>query len=375
MARTESPRRLPVTKGLLTTLVIVATLVLLPVPDADSVAARTQSSNCPAAIPNDNGDDAWAIQACLDSGTDVILVAGVYDIEDKIRFRSDDRLLTSIGGKATLKARSSLDLSILQVQGADYYEISELILDGNRANRNVVSICAGSFPGANGSNLHFNGTGFVIHHVDTINAPCGSGMEGTGTDFEIHSIYAADNGGEASGPGSSYTQWADGLTVNRCTGGYVHHVYAANNTDVGIVVAEAQDCTVRFNEVVNDQRYAFAGMHVAVEDSYGSAFKDNEIASGYNKLSMGLAVGPHPWNASVGGGDAGEVRYNSISGAAINLAVDGISDGTVTDNTVTTAQGTVGLCSFSGNVTYGHIGSATVQSGTCKILHGNCGCQ
>ena len=200
-------------------------------------------------------------------------------------------------------------------------------------------------------------------------------MEGTGTNFEIYSIYAADNGGETTGPGGSYTQWADGVTINRCTNGYVHHVVSRNNTDVGIIVAKGEECVFRYNEVINDERYAFAGIQVAAEDSYDSQFKDNEVTAAEDLLSMGFVVGGHPWDDSLDGGNAGEVTYNTISGAVVNLVVDGISSGTVTNNTLSSAQGTLGFnCSFSGNLTYGHKGSATVQSGTCKILHGDCGC-
>jgi len=166
-----------------------------------------QTPNCPNAVPNDGVDDGAQIQACLDAGTQVILVPGVYDIEVKIRFRSDDLLLTSEGGKATLRARPWLADSLLQVQGANYYELSELIFDGARDNRYASvldEICdpcrdyppdqCPTYAGARGSNFHFQGEGFVIHHIDTINAACGSGMEGTGEYFQIYSVYAADNG-------------------------------------------------------------------------------------------------------------------------------------------------------------------------------------
>lgn len=111
-------------------------------------AAHAIAQNCPGAVPTDDTPDHSAIQACLDEPgvTQVYLVPGSpgYIIGDKIRFRSDDKLLTSVGGKARLLAHPDLAAPILEVQGADAYEISEIIFDGNvSARTQAAARCAG----------------------------------------------------------------------------------------------------------------------------------------------------------------------------------------------------------------------------------------
>jgi len=172
--------------------------------------------------------------------------------------------------------------------------------------------------------------------------------------------------------------------VNRCTSGNIHDNVAKNNTDVGIVVGRGTNCTVRFNQIINDNRYAFAGIGISAEDEgggggfAGSLVSDNVITAGYNLLAQGIAVGFHPWKPSIPGGDAGEIRYNTVSGAVTNLVVDGITAGTITDNSLSSPQGNRYFnpaCPFVGNVVYGHKGTATIQAGTCSIRHDGCGCQ
>jgi len=316
-------------------LLLVCALAVMGVGSFDAASPhprnhmRALAPNCPAAVPNDGVNDGERIQECFDApgATEVILEPGVYDIERGIRMRSDDLLFTSVGGKATLRATPGLDFQMIYAVGGSNWEISELILDGNRGSRATLStICTDGDPN-NGSNLVFDGYGFVIHHVDTINAACGSGLVGTGQNFWIYSVYSADNGEEAIDGGPNEF-WADGITLNRCTSGYIHNNVAKNNTDVGIVVHRGSNCSVRFNQVINDARYAFAGMHIAAEDVgdgvgfTGSVVSDNEITGGYNLMSMGLAVGFHMWEKTTPGADAAEIRYNTISGAVTNIVID-----------------------------------------------------
>jgi hypothetical protein len=157
------------------------------------------AQNCPAANPNDWTPDSVEIQACLDAGNQVVLQPGNpgYIIADKIRFRADDRLFTSVGGKARLLAHPDLDGPLLQVQDANDYEISEIIFDGNKGARTKSFLCFNTaFAGEHGSNVFVNGVNYRVHHIDTINAMCGSGMEVTGNGFDLYSVLAADNGSE-----------------------------------------------------------------------------------------------------------------------------------------------------------------------------------
>ncbi|MEX1184678.1 MAG: right-handed parallel beta-helix repeat-containing protein, partial [Vicinamibacterales bacterium] len=241
-------------------------------------------------------------------------------------------------------------------------------------NRTRTDICAAT--GFDGSNVWTSGVGYVFHHVDTINAMCGSGLEATGANYEIYSVYAADNGTESPGP------WADGITLTECNGGTVTNNVIVNNTDVGLVVFTGTNCTVRFNEIRNDDLYAFAGFKLGdpgpalIATLAGGRFTDNTIISGYNLLSFGIMIGNHPWNADSFIEDVGEVRYNTVAGSVVNLAIDGIGAGFIADNALSNAQGDrdFGPCRFTGNYTYGH--SPDPGGGAvCQIFHSPCGCQ
>lgn len=334
-------------------------------------AVPALAQNCPGADPNDSTPDSAALQSCLDNNSAVYLQPGYpgYIIDTRLWFRSWNSVMSSVGGKATLKAHPDLTRAMIRVDGANYYTISELILDGNRQNRTRNDLCTapeqGFYAGAHGSNLIAEGSGYTLHHIDTINAMCGSGLEAKGENFEIYSVYSANNGDEAPGG-----RWADGITLVRCDGGYVHHNYMVDNTDIGLVIFRGSGCNVRFNTVVNTSRYAFAGIKVGdpgLDSSAslsGSSVHDNEVTAGYNLLTFGLLVGHHPWDANKWMTDVGEVSYNSISGAMANLVVDGIQAGTIVSNAMSNAQGTRALtCSYTANYTADHFGNATLQGG------------
>jgi hypothetical protein len=338
------------------------------------------AQNCPAANPNDWNDDGQHIQDCLDANGAVYLQPGNpgYILERRVFFNSWNTVLSSVGGKATLRARADLTRAMIVVDGANYYEISELILDGNKNNRTRTDLCAnpepGFYAGAHGGNLIAEGVGYRIHHVDTINAMCGSGLEAKGTNFEIFSIFSADHGEEYG------NRWADGITLVRCDGGYVHNNYIRNSTDVGLVVFKGNSCTIRFNTIENLWRFAFAGLKVG--DPFGdpsvslagSVTKDNTVFANENQLGFGLMVGNHPWGTSGTVSDVGEVSYNSIEGAMTNLVIDGIGGGVVVNNSMSNPRGTRSLtCSFTINYTAEHFGGATIQGGyVLRHFHPGC---
>lgn len=155
------------------------------------------------------------------------------------------------------------------------------------------------------------------------------------------------------------------MTLTSCNGGNVHDNWISNNTDVGLVVFGGANCIVRNNQINNDARYGFAGLKVGEDTGTlpGSSIHDNSVTSGLNLLSFGIIVGHHPWGTGTVG-DVGEVSYNSATGAVVNLAIDGITAGTVINNSVSSAQGNRGFhCSLSANYTAAHWGSASVQGG------------
>jgi hypothetical protein len=334
-----------------------------------------QSPNCPGANPNDGSDDSTAIQSCLDNNSAVYLEPGNpgYIIGTKLIFDSGNSVLSSVGGKARLKAGSGLNRAIVEVDGASNYTMAELILDGNRGSRNAYDCTHGvQYAGFYGMNLRATGSGFTIHHIDTIDAMCGSGLEVTGDSYEVYSVTAANNGSVSSG------EWADGITLLRCDGGYVHDNDIHDNTDIDLAVGRGEGCIVRYNAIDNSSKYSFAGMSVGSDGShYGSEYKDNTVSSGYNLMGFGLIVGSHPWNTSSTASDIGTVSYNTISGAVVNLAIDGISTGSVVNNSMSSPQGSAGYnCSTSANYTIAHYGTATLQGSWNASRHyhpGGCG--
>jgi hypothetical protein len=336
------------------------------------------AQNCPAANPNDWTPDHEQIQACLDAGTQVVLTPGNpgYIIADKIRFRADDRLFTSVGGKARLLADPNLDGPLLQVQDANDYEISEIIFDGNKNNRTKTSLCFNTaFAGEHGSNFFVSGFGYRVHHVDTINAMCGSGAEVSGNDFDLYSILAADNGTEATAGGP----FADGITLQRCDGGHLHDSWIEENSDVGLMFFRGVNCLVDNNRIRQLNRRVFSAFSIGSDkdnsDFSGTVVENNTVEVGFDRSPTGINVGPHIANPSVVVTNAGTIRNNTISGAVVNLLIDGIQAGSIVNNTMSNHQGSYLLpCGSSADFTAGHFGSATLSGGwTCWVYDG-CGC-
>lgn len=298
---------------------------------------------CPAANPNDSVADDLALQACLNGGGLILLSAGSpgYILQDGLRLRTHGTVLSSVdtNNRATIVAASSLFGVMLLVE-ANNFEISFLVFDGNRFNR--TSTC--SYP--NGSNLLLYGDNFVVRFTDSNFARCGSALEVAGSGFQIYNNTMAHNGWSAD---EANGEWADGITIHRCQSGSVYNNQFAENTDIGIVVNEGPGCQIRFNTIWNYDRYAFAGMHISAGSAggnHGSAlYSDNQISSGFDKMSFGLIVGAEQWHGTRTA-NVGEVSWNYLAGAVINLAVDGVDGGAVVSNVPSGAQGTrgYGLC-------------------------------
>lgn len=328
---------------------------------------------CSAADPTDWVDDADDLQDCLDSGDLLIaLSAGSpgYILEEHgLRLTRDGTHLTSGDPDDRARIYAHEDLPEFMIRAdADDWRISHLVFDGNRFNRSQSC----SYP--NGHNILAYGDGFVIDHVDSSFAKCGSAMEMTGSNFAVYDNVVAYNGWSED----EYTgSWSDGMTVHRCTYGSITNNQIVENTDVGLVINRGTDCEIRWNEIWNYERYAFAGMHVSAgDDGYhtGGQYTSNEISSGYDMMGFGLVVGAHQWFHSTRTEDVGTVGWNTITGAVINLMVDGVDGGTVTSNSLSGAQGTRGLGTCLGqsalNYASEHNGSVTLDSGsTTRTCH------
>jgi hypothetical protein len=158
------------------------------------------------------------------------------------------------------------------------------------------------------------------------------------------------------------------------------------NTDVDLMVGGGTNGLMEYNVIWQSSQRAFAGLMVGWFDSgagdhSGTTYQYNEITA-YNddKLAFGIMVGSEPWyyyNRFVT--HAGSVVNNSVDGAVVELAIDGIGDGYIMDNTLGTPLGTLAFytCSLPYGLEYtAHMfGAATIQANPDNwwFFEGNCG--
>jgi hypothetical protein len=215
---------------------LVTTLFVTWFATLGATHAAAQSS-CPEASPWDWQPDAVLLQACLERDQHLYLERGNpgYIIDNTIYIGWGGYRITSVNDdKAVLIGAEGLIGPLIKTGFHTGWEVSNLVVvDGRKWLRTVRYLggalgCAAT--GHNGMNLWLQGRNFLVHHVDSINAACGSGMGVQGDDFEVRNSYLVNNGApqEDGGP------WADGMTVWYCNGAYIHDNYLENNTDVDV---------------------------------------------------------------------------------------------------------------------------------------------
>ena len=300
-----------------------------------------RATTCPAANPNDNIPDAAALQACLNQGGIISLDPGTpgYIIATGLHITQPGTVITSSQAptKATLIADSSLRAQILRdarSYPAASIQIANIIFDGNRSHRDD-SVCSGwRDPFATNVGIT-SGNGFIARDIESRNALCGSSFVVSADSFEITNSWLHDNGAPS---GNGPAPWADGITLAKCSNGYVHDNTVENNTDVDIVDGGGQDCRIVNNTIRRTSVFAFAFAGLAIHDfanadadHTGSRFQGNTIIpTSPNTLGFSISVGGEPWSQGLSVG--GTISNNTISGADINLAVEGYRNGTITGN-------------------------------------------
>ncbi len=338
--------------------------------------------NCAAADPNDTAPDDAALQACLDRGGRVELLAGTpgYIIASGVKITVDGTVLTSAvaPAKATLLAHPGLFAPLVEAQSRANFTIEHLIVDGNKGNRTRLSDCAGYRPF--GVNIIIGGSrDFVVRNSELRHAMCGTALGLNGSSFEIAHNLVADNGFTRDQQPRIPEPWSDGITAGLCDHGWIHHNTLANNTDVALLSGGGRGCRFVDNTITQSGVRAFAGLAVhnfAAEgkgDQTDAVYQRNTITSSLNGLDFGISIGIHPWFP------ADETQYglisdNTASGAVVNLAVDGYAFGTVRNNTLSNAQGNfshnVNCPNFRANYTVAHARSADLQpGGVSKFFH------
>jgi len=340
-----------------------------------SSTASWAQVNCAEPIPS--GATAADIQSCLNAGGTVVLQdGGVYDIDTTLEIVVDGTVLrgeTNADNRPTLRGTPDLHGHILVADDSwglnprYNYSLEYLVFDGNVSNR--LSQSDNECPwNRELGNVVLTGRNWTFSHVVSTNAICKSGMEVRGEGFEITGSTFADNGRDrwqANG------RWADGLTVWNCDGGHIHDNTFIDNTDVNLIIGGGFGCVVEDNVITNISAHAFAGLNVGTfgpdADHAGSIYRNNTIFSAPNQMAFGLMVGDepwwNPWSPYMSTTNAGEIYGNTITGAVVNLAIDGIGDGSIHDNNLSAPAGWAGFfCnSVSANFTAHNYGNASIS--------------
>jgi hypothetical protein len=340
-----------------------------------SSSASWAQVNCAGPLPS--GATAADIQWCLNAGGTVVLQdGGVYDIDTTLEIVANGTVLrgeTNADNRPTLRGTPNLHGHILVADDnwgmnpRDDYSLEDLVFDGNVSDR--LSQSDNECPwNRELGNVVLTGRHWTVTHVVSMNAICKSGMEVRGEGFEITGSTFADNGRDmwqAAG------RWADGLTVWNCDGGHIHDNTFSNNTDVNLIVGGGFGCVVEDNVITNVSTHAFAGLNVGTfgpdANHSGSIYRNNTIRSAPNQMAFGLMVGDepwwNPWSPYFFTTNAGEIYGNTITGAVVNLAIDGIGEGSIHDNNPYAPAGWAGFfCNgLSANFTAHNYGNASIS--------------
>lgn len=329
-----------------------------------SSAAVRSATTCDAANPFDTLPDHIALQACLDAYDDVLLKPAYlpgyvgYIVGDTIKIKRRGALLTTSENPYKAKIVAGLDLSSSMLRALDVndFEISFITFDGNRDRRMpFVKPCDAL---RNYRNVEVAGNGFRIRYIESTRALCGSAFTaGDSSNFEIYGSLFYDNGAQPEDANGVDGFWADGVTVFKCVDATIRDNDFWDNTDVDLGVNGGSGCSVYRNTITHTSRYAFAGIVAGDPTRSGGEFSDNIVTSNFNLLGFGILVGCHPWPRCAGAYATNVVVYrNFISGAVVNLAIDGLNGGRIEANTVSGAQGNRLLtCRGPANYTVGHV--------------------
>ena len=198
------------------------------------------------------------------------------------------------------------------------FELSFLILDGNKANRfNLYPAHCNANYRENGMSATLKGSGFSIHDVTIENTMCGSALELSGSNFNVYNNTIVNSGYSEGGPAGGAQPYADGITLIQCINANVSDNRVFEATDVGIVVGQSttQNCNVSRNTVRNQSTYAFAGISNGGPTAHsGSYVSDNIVESGLNLMGFGVWVGEGPWLDPQGKMTAASDQVAAVSG-------------------------------------------------------------
>ncbi len=345
-------------------------------------------TNCPAANPYDNTPDDAALQACLNKGGETRLWPGTpgYILAGPLQIGTDNTVLTSTSTatRATLIASSTLNNNntaapgMFTSSGHNNLSVSFITFDGNRPARTaeLSTLCAANLYRGAASNVTFGATTHLaFDDNESTRTLCGSALQVDGTTFELARNLIDDNGHGTENQDAPQP-WSDGMTLLKCAGGNVHNNTIRDATDVAIVTGGGA-CLIQNNVIMAQSRHAFAGIGLGAfsplnGNHTGTIVSGNQITASFGRMGFGLSLGLHPWNPSVYT-TGGTVQANSVSGAIVNIAVDGTNSLTVSGNTMSIPQGSPKCGGSPTNYTAAHFDtSSNLQSGYVIRLYDGC---
>lgn len=295
--------------------------------------------------PNDWEPDDSELQACLDRGGNIYLTPGEpgYIVNRGLEITRHRTVITSSGSGARIVASRDLFATILKTRGSvDGIEITNISVDGmvdemaedGPYRRRRDGCKDGNAPG----NISITGNDFKFIDNVSRKALCGSGLGIYGKRHEIRNNLIESNGRDRYA-GAGGDPWADGITALFCEGGNIIGNTLIDNTDISLALGGGYGCRAEGNKIINSEKYVFSGINIGNflggdGDHTGSLYINNTVSSGPNKMAMGISAGSHMWRSDVDVRHAGKVSFNTVSGANINLVVDGVYGGEITENNI-----------------------------------------
>jgi hypothetical protein len=318
----------------------------------------------------------------LNQGGAVVLAPGNpgYIIATGLTINVDNTVLTSSAAptRARLVADPGLAAPLLAMTNRNGVRITFIEVDGNRPNRTGIATCMGYR--IFGTNVSLEGsTNFAFNDSRSTQAMCGSALQINGSNFEL-ARNLIDNNGHGREAQDAPEPWSDGMTLGKCDGGYVHDNQVIDATDIAIVDGGGPNCRIENNVIQAMTRHAFGGiaLHVFTAegngDHSGTTVTNNRITSGTNLMSFGLSLGMHPWGGAnlMTTAMGGSITQNTVSGAVVDLQVDGVSGMTVTGNTLSSPSGTPGCGGSTALYTVAHDTGCTLDPGSTARVYDSC---
>ncbi len=332
-----------------------------------------------------------SIQTCLER-RGVVELTESYTIDRTLRVHSDTVLKSGSSSKVLLLADEFLGSQPILVADGNNYEISDIVFDGNKYRR-IDGLCHRE--DRRSPNVLVSGSNYVIHNIETVNTPCGTGLGViSGFNSEISRVYSAYNGFPAGEYPNKPYQFSDGITVQYCSGCNIHDNLFVENTDFDFLFGGGPGNIVHHNTVIHRSVFGFGGLNIGRMDTgafrpdgrkwdgdhEGSRFFLNTVQAQRNTLMYGISIGSHPFGQNwkdLTVADGGSLFDNFSVGSQVPLLIEGVEKGVVSENTAKGAQGdntVYNNCGLAKNYTVGHVGFEP-QSGYTRITidYGVCG--